>query len=299
MTTLKVENLNLCNICGGTAIESIDPGYNFCKCKDCGYIFDNPRPTQQEIWTFYSKPMQYDAWLSREKEREVLWKRRIKKMRKHLRSGSLLDVGTGTGQFLNLARHYYTQVVGTEVSKSAIAIAKEKYNLDVAEGDIIDAVLPTGSVFDNVSMFHVLEHVPNPRQVIARCHSLMCQEGILTIAVPNDVMSIRIVGKTRIKKILGRCGVGRFKNVSRLGLPSIALNGSLDEIHLSHFTPAVLRRLLEGSGFEIVENSLDPFYVAGGIRALLHRVYYLSMTLLKFLLKNNYYETIWVVARKK
>jgi len=140
-------------------------------------------------------------------------------------------------------------------------------------------------------------HVPNPKQVIARCHLLMCQEGILTIAVPNDVMSIRIVGKTWIKRILSRCGVGRFRNVGKLGLPGIALDGSFDEIHLSHFTPTVLQRLLEGSGFEIIENSLDPFYVAGGIRALLHRVYYLSMTLLKFLLKKNYYETLWVVAK--
>ncbi|MCP4685029.1 MAG: class I SAM-dependent methyltransferase [bacterium] len=296
---MSLEHLSSCNICSSTNIASVDETRHFSQCSDCGYIFDSPRPTQESICAFYSRPMQYDDWLSREREREVLWKRRIRKMRRHRRQGSLLDIGTGIGQFLDLARGYYSEVYGTEVSERAIEIAREKYGLEIAAGDLMEAKLPADVLFDNISMFHVLEHVPNPKQIIERCHSLLCSEGILTIAVPNDVLSGKRLVKKRIKRLLARCGVAKYKDVGPLGLPAIDLDGEMDEVHLSHFTPKVLRRLLEDSGFEIVDCNLDPYFVASGFQSLRSTVYYRLMKFLRVLLRRNFYEAIWVVGRKK
>jgi len=296
---MSVEHLSSCNICGITNIVTIDEARHFCQCAECGYIFDNPRPTQKDICDFYSKPKQYDGWLSHEKEREALWKRRIRKMRKYRRPGSLLDIGTGTGQFLHIARNDFSTVYGTEVSRRAIEIARDKYGLEIAAGDILEAELPSDLLFDNVSMFHVLEHVPNPKQVVQKCHSLLSQDGLLTISVPNDVLSLKRVVKTGIKRVLGRCGVTRFKKVGYLGLPGIDLNGEMDEIHLSHFTPSVLRRLIEDSGFRMLYCTLDPYYVASGFSAFRSSVYYWLMIVLKLLLRRNFYETIWVVGQKR
>jgi SAM-dependent methyltransferase len=296
---MSMEQLSSCNLCDATNIVSIDKERHFCQCAECGYIFDNPRPTQKAIIGFYSKPMQYDGWLSHEQEREVLWKRRIKKMLKHRQQGSLLDIGTGTGQFLHLARNDFSAVYGTEVSRRAIELALEKYGLEITPGDIMDAELPSDLLFDNVSMFHVLEHVPDARQVIQKCHSLLNQSGLLTIAVPNDVLSLKRVVKTRIKRLLARCGTAKYKNVGHLGLPGIDLHGEMEEVHLSHFTPSVLRRLLEDSGFDILDNTLDQYYVASGFGAFRSGVYYRLMLFLKFLLGRNFYETIWMVGRKR
>ncbi len=296
---MSMEQLSSCNICGATRIVSIDSARHFCQCSECGYIFDNPRPTQKAIVDFYSRPMKYDGWLSQEAEREGLWKRRIRKMRKHSRSGSLLDIGTGTGQFLNIAREEFSAVYGTEVSLRAIKIARDKYGLELASGDILEAELPSDLLFDNVSMFHVLEHVPSPKQVIQKCHSLLNRNGLLTIAVPNDVLSFKRVVKTRIKMLLGRCGVVRCRDVGHLGLPGIDLDGEMDEVHLSHFTPSVLQRLMEDSGFDVLENTLDQYYVASGFGAFRSGVYYRLMLVLQFLLRRNFYETIWMVGRKR
>ena len=100
---MELETLDSCNLCNSKQIQSIDPDNNICKCQYCGYIFNNPRPTSDEISSFYSKPNQYDLWLSDEQARDSLWKRRLKKMRKSRKTGTLLDIGTGIGQFLQQA----------------------------------------------------------------------------------------------------------------------------------------------------------------------------------------------------
>jgi len=294
-----MENITSCNICESKDIESLDKVRNFWKCTNCGYIFDNPRPTQMEITKFYSKPTQYDDWLSHEKERNCLWKRRIRKIGNHGRLGSLLDIGTGIGQFLYLTHENYSKISGTEISKSAITIAKEKYDINVIEGDAFSAAIPAGTYYDIITLFHVLEHVPNPKQVIDRCHSLLSKGGILIVAVPNDVNSLRLSGLAMSRRILGRCGFGAYKNAGKLGLSRLTLNGSMSEIHLSHFTPNVLQQCFEDSGFEIIDNSLDPYFVASGLKQLFHKAYYLFMIILKALSNRNYYETIWITARKQ
>jgi hypothetical protein len=78
----------------------------------------------------------------------------------------------------------------------------------------------------------------------------------------------------------------------------ISRAGTSREIHLSHFTPPVLRRLLEDSGLRIIEESLDPYYASTGIRLLLDSAYNAPHRLLHAALKINRYDTIWMVARK-
>lgn len=70
------------------------------------------------------------------------------------------------------------------------------------------------------------------------------------------------------------------------------------EIHLSHFTAPVLRRSLEQAGLSVIDDSLDPYYSASGIRLVLHSVYYAFHRLLFGLFEVNGYDTIWMVARK-
>ena len=59
-----------------------------------------------------------------------------------------------------------------------------------------------------------------------------------------------------------------------------------------------IRRLLEGCGLQVTEESLDPYYVSTGIRLFLDSAYYVFHRLLHATLKINRYDTIWMVARK-
>lgn len=97
-----------------------------------------------------------------------------------LDKGSILDIGAGTGDFLSVAKNNGWHTIGVEPSEKAKAIAKKKgvsFVEDTSElGD---------HSFDVISMWHVLEHVPNLENQIKELKRLLKPSGTLLIAVPN------------------------------------------------------------------------------------------------------------------
>lgn len=290
---MEQETLLACILCGDSGIEAADRENNLGRCRACGAVFESPRPSQQAIISFYSQPGQYGSWVEEERARNRLWRRRLAKLENHRKPGSLLDIGTGIGQFLAVAKKSFTEVTGTEVSTSAIAIAREKYALEVLHGQAEDMDFG-GRTFDNITLFHVLEHVLSPKRLLEKCRGLLTTGGVLTIAVPNDIASLGAV-KRRLQARLGS-GSGGPQGV--FGLPRLTLDGSMDEIHLSHFTEPVLAKYLAGAGFGILESSLDPFYAATGPRLFKMHCIYRMFSLVKRVTGVNLYGTIWICARK-
>ena len=97
---------------------------------------------------------------------------------KHKSAGKLLDIGAGTGDFLNAASRYF-RIDGVEPSELAREKAQKK-NLKLKSelSEISDQ-------YDVITMWHVLEHVPNLEQQFEEFHRLLNDDGILVIAVPN------------------------------------------------------------------------------------------------------------------
>jgi len=95
-------------------------------------------------------------------------------------SGSLLDIGAGTGDFLKQAQEANWKVSGVEPNEGAKKLAEEKgINLQESINDL------NGKTFDVITMWHVLEHVPNLEETISTIEKLLKPEGTLIIAVPN------------------------------------------------------------------------------------------------------------------
>jgi SAM-dependent methyltransferase len=290
-TSRIVETLSRCLLCDSPQIRSVDAEYQLCRCEACDYVFDNPRPTLEAIVKFYSTPQKYDSWLLTDASRKQLWSRRLRKLLKHARSGALLDVGAGIGHFLSLAKPHFDSVCGTEVSRTAVKIAKEKYGLDVYEGQIEDSTLPKNH-FDTITLFHVLEHVPDPKKTIACCRDLLSAGGVLLVCVPNDVLA----WTSKVKLMGKKLGLRTFQKFSpKFGLPRVFTS---NEIHLSHFVPDVLRSLLEQSGLEVIEESIDPYYAFNGFKQVLHAGYFAFHRLFFGLTGVNRYDTIWMIGRK-
>jgi SAM-dependent methyltransferase len=291
---MKTELVTSCNVCDAETLETVDPACNIAQCARCGYVFDNPRPMLEELVKFYSRPAQYDSWLEELPIRQTMWERRLSKMRSTKKPGSLLDVGTGIGQFLATARNSYAEVYGTEVSTVAIRLAKEIYDLDIFQGTIED-INWQGKVFDNISLFHVLEHVHSPKSLLQMCHSLLSADGVLVVAVPNEVSSLRARARTWMMNagLKERHGLGRF------GLPLVSLGPQNGEVHLSHFIPGVLDKLLQNTGFSVLEKTLDPYYLRAHRFARLKAdaYYYFCLTFMQ-IFRINVYDTMLVVARK-
>lgn len=102
----------------------------------------------------------------------------INSLQKH--KGNLLDIGAGTGDFLNVANQNGWKTTGIEPSAKAKAIA---INKGVSFADNLE-VLESHS-FDIITMWHVLEHVPNLEKQISELKRLLKPTGTILIAVPN------------------------------------------------------------------------------------------------------------------
>ncbi|MEL1253804.1 class I SAM-dependent methyltransferase [Flavobacterium sp. DGU38] len=94
--------------------------------------------------------------------------------------GKLLDIGAGTGDFLLTAKNDGWNVIGVEPSDRAKNIAKQKGISFVEEINELE-----NNSFDVITMWHVLEHVPNLELQIRELKSLLKPTGTLIIAVPN------------------------------------------------------------------------------------------------------------------
>jgi SAM-dependent methyltransferase len=123
-------------------------------------------------------------------------------------------------------------VRGCEISDSAAAEATRRFGLNVHHGPLNSAGLEPASV-DVALLYHVLEHVPEPEELLAAVHSVLREGGLAVVEVPN-LQSAQML-RPRIRRRI-------------LDLP----------LHLVHFTPAGLERLLSRSGFRVLELSI-PF----------------------------------------
>lgn len=94
--------------------------------------------------------------------------------------GKILDIGAGTGDFLLTAKNDGWETVGVEPSDRAKNIAKQKGISFVNEMDSLEK-----NSFDVITMWHVLEHVPNLEEQIKELKRLLKPSGTLIVAVPN------------------------------------------------------------------------------------------------------------------
>jgi ubiquinone/menaquinone biosynthesis C-methylase UbiE len=102
------------------------------------------------------------------------------------RAKTILDIGSGRGYMLYYLKKYfkYKSAVGTQISKNAYDFSREKLGLEIFDKDLLELNL-SNTYFDIISMWHVLEHVPEPEKYIERIFTLLNNRGKLVIEVPN------------------------------------------------------------------------------------------------------------------
>jgi len=101
----------------------------------------------------------------------------------HSKGDRLLDIGCGTGEFLSFCSQKGYKVEGVEPGAKARDFAKQQNKLEIHED--LDSILNRGLTFDCITMWHVLEHIPNLSESIVKIKRLLSQTGVLLIAVPN------------------------------------------------------------------------------------------------------------------
>lgn len=215
-----------CPLCGGTLrprpitlrdrLGLTDSTFGLDACDQCGHAVLSPRPDAPAYppahWPSGGLQARYRRWLIA---------RDLDRLFRHAAPGRLLDVGSGAGTVLELARERGWTVTGVEVAPEALAYSRAR-GLDVRTGP----ALPDES-FDAVTLFHVLEHVPDPVATLATVRDRLAPGGLLISQVPNA----------------GGLQARLFKD---------RWYGWDAPRHLHHFTPTSLLRAVEAAGLELV-----------------------------------------------
>lgn len=205
-----------CNLCGSRdstflfnardRLHGIGDIFTYVQCKECGLVYMNPQVVPEDIEKLY--PADYHPHSITKKGTGF----RIRSLQNriitipvigHLVKGMMnvkivapiyrrlnqqsriLDIGCGTGSFLNTVRtETGCKVYGADISEAAVREAKSSFDLDMFKGTIIEAPFPN-AYFDIITAWWCLEHIPDPHATVARISSLLKHNGYCIMGVPN------------------------------------------------------------------------------------------------------------------
>lgn len=180
------------------------PGqFRLVRCNECGLVYLNPRPDAAELASYY--PDDYEPFLRVDPRTMNLlsrWflnyglRKRALPILKHQARGRVLDIGCATGQYLDyIQTHSQWEVIGVEIDTSAAEFARKQFGLKVHNGDLKSADFPDG-YFDAVTMWDVLEHLPDPKETLCEIKRILKPDGRLLFRVPIiDSLDAKIFGK--------------------------------------------------------------------------------------------------------
>ena len=222
--------------------------FSVVECKNCRLLFTQNVAEQNNIGRYYAS----ENYISHSDTQAGLINKLYHSIRKKtLKSkkdlieketgksgGNILDIGCGTGAFLNIMKTNGWAITGLEPDEAASKKAKSLYGIETQPSHHIFN-LP-GTSFDAITMWHVLEHVHQLHEYIEQLRNMLADKGKIFIAVPNYTSyDAQYYGQYWAAYDVPR--------------------------HLYHFSPASMKNLVEQHGL-IIKNIkpmwFDSFYVS-------------------------------------
>ena len=250
-----MKKLNSCPVCNKQSFLKVytckdhstsKEDFTIVCCNSCNFTFTNPRPENEELGKYYLS----DSYISHtntannlfEKLYQIVRRYAIKQklmfLNKFSKTKNHLDIGCGTGEFLNACKKAGYKTKGIEPSIIARNQAIQNFGLDVLENTDLSKF--EEKTFDTISMWHVLEHVPELNDTIKHFERILGNNGIVIVAVPN----------------LNSWDANYYKQYwAAWDVP----------IHLWHFSKDSIKMLFVKYGFRLVKTKamlFDSFYVS-------------------------------------
>jgi SAM-dependent methyltransferase len=214
------------------------------KCARCGLVCTFPRDDEKTLAAAYES-LNDPEYLDERSARIINASRHLKFVQRFKNArGRLLDVGCSAGFFLSVARKGGWEIVGVEPSHWAAKIARTEYGIgNVHEGFLEQQKFEDAS-FDVVTLWDVLEHLPDPALALATIARVLKPDGALFLNVPNiDSLSARTLGPRWVLFL---------------------------REHLWYFSPRTIRLFLEAKGFSVV--ATKPNRVTFSLRGIFKRL---------------------------
>lgn len=221
--------------------------FSILKCLNCGLTFIHPLPQKEDIEKYYRS--YYNLQINSEYSRGIslnykdtymseIINNRLNCLKKYCPYGKLLDIGCGTGVFLDEARENGWEVTGIDIADDAVQYARDKFKLEVFQGELDSINLPAAH-FDVITMWDLIEHLENPLAILKKANKILKDKGKIVILTPNE--------NSLIKKI-----IFLFFKLSGKRWDFLVKKG-YGIHHLYYFSDKNIKELLKKAGFGIIK----------------------------------------------
>jgi len=226
-----------CHICDSdkTRFLKKEGNWNIVQCELCGLVYVNPQPEEDFLKEHYQSYLpesldDIDGW---EKMMSGVFEESLKIINKitGARRGKLLDIGCAHGFFIEAALNAGWEASGIDLSKRAVQYADSR-GLEVSNSTLFEKKYKN-NYFDVITMFYVLEHLPDPGKYLKEIHRVLKPSGVLLVRVPHTTPIVKMLKMFNISNTL-------------YDAPS----------HLTDFSPQSLKRILEKTGFNAIRTSI-------------------------------------------
>lgn len=216
-----------CDVCGQSVWQ--DYSSRLMKCAICGLVRAKMNPSAAELEQAYKENYffgeEYFDYFQDRPALEKNFRNRLKRLEAYLSPSSiLLEIGCSYGFFLNLCKEKAKKVVGYDITKEGIEYAKKELGLDVYCDSFMNY---EGEKADMVCLWDVVEHLPNPDQIIGKI-SVSIKTGGHIALTTGDIGAVA----ARIRK-------DKWRMVH-------------PPTHLFYFDKKTITKLLAKHGFRIV-----------------------------------------------
>ena len=301
-------NIQNCLICHSSDVETYfhlkSNDLVALKCKACDHVFVGNSPiTSDSIADFYTmddfkgqRKLQNETWYTdyysdcfanyADKLNSSLVLKQFQEKIEYFQlnfphGGRLLDVGCATGVFLDMMRKKGWDVEGLEISDELASYARKAFSLNVHVKDLTREKL-NSEPFHVITLFDVIEHIPDPNLMISACSDLIVDDGVLLLRTPTEDGLLRDIAKVIYRMSL-----------TKTEFPMLWFY-SFEHIH--SFSLNTLNTILEKHGFSISkvfreEESLERINIPEYMKIIMR-----GMNLLSSL--SNKQHKITVVAKK-
>jgi SAM-dependent methyltransferase len=248
---------NLCPLCFSKRIslylkctDHLLSGEEFelFKCQECGFIFIHEYPDEKSLAAYYDS----DNYISHADNakgflnrvyflaRDIMLRRkkRFVEMATGINKGKILDLGCGAGYFAGTMKKSGWDVTGVEPNQKARDFGSRQFSINVINPDHLPDLAEKS--FDSVTLWHVMEHLPDPLKYSGEIDRLLKPGGICIAALPNS--------NSYDAKYYGRFWAA-------YDLPR----------HLWHFNPSTLILFWQKKGYKVAYMKslpLDVFYIS-------------------------------------
>ena len=176
---------------------------NILDCEKCGFAHVNPLPRQSQLNEFYEKTFYQDVKktyfsdFDRDHDWWVLnynWLIddliKLSGIKGKSKRSRFLDIGSGPGLFLDVARSRGIDALGIEPSTDAFKYSKKRYNCNVLNTTLEKLDSSVGK-FDYIVSYLVMEHILDPFYFLSKAKKFLTKNGLICIVVPNDFNPIQ------------------------------------------------------------------------------------------------------------